>query len=296
LSVVAPAIVRGQPWAQFDPGARSRVALLDEFDGIARPIAIIYNPFTIAEASSVPPLISLSAFPGSRTDPQPLSVLLNARFGLPAGDYEVEIGGASEDASGSVGLQVGRTGPPVREWQVVVKPSEHWQAAFPLPLDAEFVGFRSSPSLQAARSLLVRPIRIVDAARRLPALPVLSGARFGSTSVFFHDDQTYPESTGFWMNGRASTLITLAPDRPVERLTLRLRSGPRPNRVRLETATWADQVDLGDGVPMEAVVPMGGRFSPIRLRLTTNDGFIPAEVLPDSSDRRLLGCWVEVVG
>jgi hypothetical protein len=82
----------------------------------------------------------------------------------------------------------------------------------------------------------------------------------------------------------------------VERLTLRLRSGPRPNRVRLETATWADQVDLGDGVPMEAVVPMGGRFSPIRLRLTTSDGFIPAEVLPDSSDHRLLGCWVEVVG
>jgi hypothetical protein len=295
LSVVAPAIVRGQPWAPFDPGARSRVALLDEFDAVARPIAVIYNPFTIAEASSVPPLVSLGASPGSRTDPQPLSVLLNARFGLPAGDYEIEIA-APENISGIVGLQVGRAGPPVREWHAVVTPSERWRAAFPLPLDAEFVGFRSSPSLHSARSLLVRPVRIVDATKRLPLRPVLSGARFGSTSVFFHDDQTYLESTGFWMKGRTSTLITIAPDRPVKRVTLRLLSGPRPNRVRLETATWTDQVDLEAGVPKEADVPVGGRLGPVRVRLITSDGFIPADVLPDSSDRRLLGCWVEVVG
>jgi hypothetical protein len=241
-------------------------------------------------------LIRLGATPGSRTDPQPLQVLLNARFGLPAGDYQMEIDDVPEKVSGIVALQIGRTGPPVREWQADLQPGQPWQAAFALPLDAEFVAFRHSPPLNAARSLIVRPLRIVDAPRRLLQLPVLASGRSGAATIFFHDERTYPEPKGFWMNGRASTVITVAPDRPAEHLTLRVHSGPHPNTLLLETPTWRTELDLPAEEIREAIIPLAGSFRPVRLRLTTSSGFIPAEVFPGSSDRRLLGCWVEIAG
>jgi hypothetical protein len=282
--------------AALNPQGRSRVLLLDEFDSSARPSGIIYDPFTVTEADRIPPLIQFSASPGSRKDPQPLEVLLNARFGLPAGDYQMEIGDVPEKVSGIVALQIGRTGPPMRQWQADLQPGQPWQAAFPLPLDAEFVAFRHSPPLKAARRLLVRPLRIVDAPRRLPPLPVFASGRSGPATIFFHDELTYPEAKGFWINGRASTSITVAPDRPAESLTLRVNSGPRPNTLVLETSTWRTQLDLSADEVREAVIPLAGPFRPIRLRLTTSSGFVPAEVFSGSGDRRLLGCWVEIAG
>ena len=42
------------------------------------------------QPGELPPLFTASAVPGERTDPQPVRVLLNARFRLPAGKYAVD--------------------------------------------------------------------------------------------------------------------------------------------------------------------------------------------------------------
>jgi hypothetical protein len=43
---------------------------------------------------------------------------------------------------------------------------------------------------------------------------------------------------------------------------------------------------------MSSVVEFPGGAEGQSLRVTTSDGFVPAEVEAGSRDRRLLGCWI----
>ena len=45
VALLAPAISGGEPAAMTEPEARSRLPILDDFDSVARPHAIIYRPF-----------------------------------------------------------------------------------------------------------------------------------------------------------------------------------------------------------------------------------------------------------
>ena len=87
VACVGPTIARPRFEWVLAPESRSRVPMLDDFDAVARPYAIIYKPFTFTRAESIPPLMTLSAFPGQRPAGQPVPVLLNARYALPAGEY-----------------------------------------------------------------------------------------------------------------------------------------------------------------------------------------------------------------
>jgi hypothetical protein len=199
--------------------------------------------------------------------------------------------------SGTVGLQVGRIGSPVREWNASIRPGDTWRATFTLPVDAEFVGFRTSPSLLSATRLWLRPQRIIDATERPQGPPVLSAAAYPTASVFFRSDEVWAEPFGFWVRGRSTLIATVVnSDGAAGNVTLKLHSGVRPNTVTVEAPFWREQVDLMPNLPREVQVPVRGRHGILSLRITTADGFVPAEVLPSNTDRRLLGCWVEIVG
>jgi hypothetical protein len=42
-------------------------------------------------------------------------------------------------------------------------------------------------------------------------------------------------------------------------------------------------------------VPAPARPGPFLLRVTTDKSFVPADVIPGNTDRRILGCWIEIV-
>ncbi|HTL03235.1 MAG TPA: hypothetical protein VL243_13445 [Vicinamibacterales bacterium] len=302
VALLAPAISGGQPASVTEPEARARLALLDDFDSVARPHAIIYRPFTVAHADAIPPLMVLAAKPGLRTGGQPVPVLLNARYALAAGDYAVEIGGVgnTEAVQGTVGLQVGRIGAPMREWQVELAPGAGWRGEFSLPVDAEFVGFVVSDSLASARSLRITPLRIINKNNREslfhgPSRTVLSAIEAPSAAILFHDEDVYPEKTGFWVHGESTSYMTVAAHHPDLGVTLRVHSGARANTVTFATPTWGERVALVPGTPRDVRVPPPARPGPFLLRVTTERGFVPADVIPGNSDRRILGCWVEIV-
>ena len=72
--------------------ARGRSELLDRFDGTQRPIAIVYDPWRRIDPASAPPLVELVAQPErSRRPRQPIPLLYNARWSLPAGRYSIEL-------------------------------------------------------------------------------------------------------------------------------------------------------------------------------------------------------------
>ena len=103
--------------ASVDPTARARVPLIDEFDARRRPLVIAYDPWTRSSASEVVSRAVLVARPGQRTQRQPIDLLWNARFALPAGEYRLELqrSGAGHD-DWPLGLQIGRVGPPLERF------------------------------------------------------------------------------------------------------------------------------------------------------------------------------------
>ena len=301
VSTIVASVAASMPAAsrqrRFDPEARLSFPLLDTFDAIARPLAIRYQPLSLVSPSVIPSLFLAKAVSGQRLAPQPLPVMLNARFRLPAGDYEVEIEGsdvAGQPMSGTVGLQVGREGNPLRTWALQLSPHETWRQRFSLPIDAEFVGFRAAPELERAiAALRLRPLSIVDGSLRLKTASVIATASFGSLTVFFHDAVAYSEPDGFWVRGRARLRTTIAEgDDSAESLAVQLHSGARSNRVTLSTPRWSERLELVPGVTRDVRVPSVPHARLVELTISTSNGFVPAEVQPGNRDRRLLGCWV----
>lgn len=285
--------------SHFDVEGRVLFPLLETFDPVSRPIALRYDTFSYVGPQELPPLFALSAVPEQRVSKQPVRVVLNARFRLPAGTYVLDVKGS--DAAGSVpnasiALQIGREGRPIETWPLVLGRGERVHRDFDVPLDAEFVGFRAPRLVERTiAELRVRPRTVVEKRRRAPAETVLSAAKFPTARIFFHDSFSYPEPEGFWVKGRATARMTLVKARERDgELVLGVHGGARPNVVTFTTPRWSQKLDLVPGVGQQVVIPSREDEWFIPLTITSSDGFVPAEV-EQSKDRRLLGAWVEFI-
>ena len=288
------------PLPGIDLRARSRLGVLDTFDHVTRPVALRYAPVRIASAGEIESTLAVSVSPGLRTQPQPLRVLHNGRFSLPAGRYRAIVQWATLDplparAGSRLGLQVGRIGEPLRQWTVSPAPGGTWQDEFWLPIDAGFVGFRGTPELERSiAELRVEAVDVVDAGARTPTPQVLASAQYGPLVVAFHDEALHPETGGFWITGARLARITIAcPDGCSRGVVLRVHSGKRPNHLRLDTHGWSHEVDLVGEQVMTIAVPPPAAGGVIALEARTTTGFIPMDVDPTIRDRRYLGAWIE---
>lgn len=300
VALVMPHLPNDPPQPTLDLRARSRLGALDSFDRTARPIGVIYDSMRALPAADILPMLTLAVRPDQRGDPQPIRVLHNGRFSLPAGRYHVDIRWSDRDplpAFGSqpVGLQVGRIGPVLEQWAVQPAPGRYSQAEFSLPVDAGFVGFRGTRDVErSVAAITITPIDIVDEALRTPTPPVLAASRYPGGIVLFHDDQTFPEPSGFWTVPDRDTSITLALAPSSEPASLQLHPGPEPNRVTIATYGWSEDEELTPGAQTVVTLPdPTRRIVPLTIRTST--GFVPSERNPASGDHRRLGAWVEVV-
>jgi hypothetical protein len=281
----------------YDPQARVIFPMLETFDPVARPIAVRYDPLSFVTPQTLPPLFSLTAAPGQRRDRQPVRVVLNARFRLPAGEYLLDLTGADNAgglANPTVALQLGRDGNPVETWPLTLAAGGQWQRRFQVPLDSQFVGFRASRQVERAiAGMRVTPVNVVETRRRFRAPVVRAAASYVSASVFFHDAEAYPEHDGFWVKGRSETQVTIAKKVPASpSVTLVIHSGSRASVVTLSTGRWTEHAELVPGVTTRVSVPSDATEQFIPLTISTSDGFVPAETERGNRDRRLLGAWV----
>ena len=232
-ATVLPRMPADPPWPTLDLRARARLPLLDQFDQITRPAGIEYAPLRLVAPADLITRASLTVEPGLRTQSQPIPcVLHNGRFSLPAGRYRAEIEWAGDRDDETLGLQIGRTGPPLRTWRVTPRTGQRWTTEFAVPVDMSFVGFRGTPELERTTSRIsIVPISVVDATRR-PNLPtVIAASHWGNASFFYLDGNAFPEDSGFWVRGSRTTRVAVerkGSDRP---LTLRIHSGRLANRL-----------------------------------------------------------------
>lgn len=273
---------------------------LDAYDATARPIAVVYDPMRVVPPGAIPPLVRFEAVPGQRRPTPPTPVLFDLRLALPAGSYEVTFepkGGAR--LSADVGVQIGRLGAPLATWQVQSEPGAPWRRTLALDLDANFVGFKAEAAFESALArITVVPVSVVDAHKRVVRPMVLGAADFGGQTTYFHDEYSDVEPAGFWVRGQRTAAITLSvPPGPAvpAGVWLRMHSGQGTTRVRLASTTWETEVALTPGQIETVMVPTlpSQRFLP--LTIAPSGGFVPAEHGGPPGDRRLLGCWIEVV-
>jgi hypothetical protein len=300
VAILFPLLPADPPQPRVDLRARPRSAALDAFDVHALPAALIYEgpiyqPLRKTAAAGIVDRLTLEVTTGLRPDPQPVRVLHNGRFSLPAGTYRVEVEWSDQPARGPLplGLQIGRIGPAMMTWPVDPA-GGRWQSEFTLPLDAAFVGFRGSLDLERAiRRIAIVPAAVVDRGLRPPLPQVLSASRYRSAAVFFHDEQLYPEAAGFWTMGRRRMAVTMAPagEGPA---VLRIHCGSKANRVTLHSHGWSQTLDLVPDHSQEVTLPPATRGI-VALEIETADGFVPSEIDASSRDRRFLGAWVEVM-
>ena len=90
IAITAPWLPSGRTEARtIDLGARARLAALDGFDARARPASIVYDPLRKGAAVDALPQLVLGVKALQRSDRQPVRVIHNGRFSLPAGTYDV---------------------------------------------------------------------------------------------------------------------------------------------------------------------------------------------------------------
>ena len=271
--------------------ARSRSALIDGYSSTERPLAVAFDPFTLSAASEVVSLVRFRAVPGEWTDPQPVPLLLNMRLSLPAGRYRVTVVFAPlPPGPHRLGLRLGRVGGFYKMFDVPGSGSS-WVGEFDVPVDANFVGFEASKDLAAAvKRVDVTPLAVSDARRRLRVPQVLAARDYGAASVFSHDERSWLEPEGAWMQGAARVSLTLSPQR--EPLVLRLRSGI-DTTVQLGTSSWNSSVEVHAEQPVTVEVPGLERGRAVPLWIETSGGYAPVERDPAVRDRRFLGVFVE---
>jgi hypothetical protein len=297
IAVTMPLLPAGPPVPRIDLGARSRLAALDGFDARARPASMIYDPLRKGAAVDALPQLVLAVHPLQRSDPQPVRVIHNGRFSLPAGTYTiaVDFNDRAADRAYPLALQVGRNGPPLQTWSMQPQPRQHWETPLWLPVDASFVGLRGPVELErAVESITITPKAVVDSGDR-PRIPVvLAAASYAAASVFFHEEQMYPEAAGFWTIGAHASRMTVAvPPGQTTPVTLHVHSGGTPNVATFSTFGWQQRVELQPGQAADVELPMFPS-GVIPLTIAVESGFSPKDADPQSTDPRFLGIWVEL--
>lgn len=258
---------------------------------------MIYDPLRKGAAVDVLPQLVLGVKPMQRKDPQPVRVIHNGRFSLPAGTYAIAIdfNERTFDRAYPLSLQIGRNGPPMHTWQLQPQPHQKWETTLWLPVDASFVGFRGPAEIERAiTNITITPRAVLDTGDR-PRIPVvLSAASYPAASVFFHEEQMYPEPQGFWTIGAHTSRLTVAvPNGSTAPVTLRIHSGGVANTVTFNTFGWQQRAELTPGTAVEVELPTFPS-GVVPLTIDVASGFSPRDADPSSTDRRFLGIWVEL--
>jgi hypothetical protein len=128
-----------------------------------------------------------------------------------------------------------------------------------------------------------------------PFRPVAQQVASAAGTVFAVNEGVYLEPGGFWLEPQIDhTMLIASTSNSVK---LALRNTPVENRVTVTIDRWRKEVTLApnEQVEMEAPAARGGRGQTmVLMRIRVANGVRPAALDPRSSDRRLLGLWVEL--
>jgi hypothetical protein len=209
-----------------------------------------------------------------------------------AATYEIEATAAST-VRGRLSIALDRDAVPLWTWDLsagarVIRE----RFTTPVPLRTAFVNLDPAARAHIER-VVVRPVPDAGLGARLASGPAEGAARYGSTTVFLLDRDSYLEPRGAWVGGGASARFVLVPDSSGPR-QLFVRTPPVANRVGLQSGGWRDELTLPPGGNQTVNLPAAVAGQPMLLQVSASAGARPTAFEPGSTDSRLLGCWIEL--
>jgi hypothetical protein len=171
----------------------------------------------------------------------------------------------------------------------------HASLTIDFPVDVRALVVRVDEDARAnIRGLVIEPARLVLGRERVTSEFARHAVRYGEATLYFLDEQSFPEREGFWIGGSRTSQIVVQPDAPQVTQTLRLRNGPAENSLLVTAKGWREELRLAPGEERLLEVPLDHARGATLLRFTTSSGFRPSAVDPRSQDARFLGVWVRV--
>jgi hypothetical protein len=207
---------------------------------------------------------------------------------VPAGKYMMISKGTSR-VRGRLRVSVGRTPRVLEAWSI-----EHGASPIlDLPVQVHSVTIDGDEDARAlVASVSLRPLRVIPPWERPTDDQARRAATYGPVRVFFLDDEAFMEESGFWTCGDAHSRIVIDRREPGA-IPVRIRNGPVPNELEIESGDWQTRLPLAPGEVKEMALPAAREPSARVVGLETRAGFIPSKVDAQSTDLRKLGVWVE---
>jgi hypothetical protein len=211
---------------------------------------------------------------------------------IPAGDYEVRP--TMTAANGWVMIGIGRDQFAIQTTPLAEIPSG---TIVRFPVDVRALILRGDEAARRSISRLeVKPLRLVLPEERITGGYARHAVRYGNTTTYFMDEESYPEPQAFWVRGETTSEVVIQPDTPHPAEVVLLRNGASENTVLISSGRWREEMRLGPGEERTLQVPLDLARGATAVRIRTSAGFTPSAVDPTSRDNRYLGVWVKVGG
>jgi hypothetical protein len=169
----------------------------------------------------------------------------------------------------------------------------------PVPIEIDFpVDVRAlivrgdDDARRVVRELVVEPVSVVPARDRLTTALARQAVRYGSSSVYFLDDRSFPEPEAFWAGGASSTKVVFEPGTGSS-IDLLIRNAPVANVVTMQSGAWREVLQLTPGEERQLRLHVDPQRGAALVTITTSWGFRPSELESESRDSRYLGVWVK---
>jgi len=250
-------------------------------------LAFRLNPKRRLEAADLlPDLVLVSNHDPAHAD-GPLLVLDRP----PAATYEISADVAGANA-GLLTITTDREFGP--QWKIDLRDARgSWRQVLNLPVAVGGLAIDGDAATRRALgSISIRALEAPGWRKRLTAAEPIHAVRYGPAVVFFLDGHAFTEPAGTWIAGGYDAVFAIAPD-PGAPIRLFVRNAPVQNDVTLESGAWRQTLALKPGEERMVDVPADAAGPGVLLRVATTAGFRPADVDPATTDRRLLGCWIE---
>jgi hypothetical protein len=268
---------------------RGAQAVLATYDAHARQTALTLSPFVrLPIVSLLQRLTVADVQPRTIPSDEPLIILR----GVPSAAYEIEATLAAP-TSGHLSVTVDRDFGALWRWSLAGGPGTIRRVIL-LPVMVRSAIIDVEPEARAAIDrLVVRPIQGNSFDDRLATGTAEHVKRYGPAIVFLLDGNVFPEGPGAWVAGKSTATFVVSRD---ERVPLRLfvRTPPVANHILLERAGWSRELMLQPGEGRLVDIPIDPDRLAVKLRVTTSAGAKPTDFERGSTDRRFLGCWIEV--
>jgi hypothetical protein len=192
---------------------------------------------------------------------------------------------------GEVTLGVGRAGSPVARWPLSDALIHDY--AFRLPVRAVALSVKGD-------SGAIRSVERVAFAAQSPAEATpqagraTDAVRYGGVVLYALDERVWLEQNGFWVMGDRRPDVLISADDPRTSIDLIVHNRPAANTIRVRSGQWSVVRVLAPDEAWPVHIPLAEPARDVIVNFDVARGVRPFDVDPNNSDRRSLGCWVEV--